>query len=268
MSLYDLHQADCQAFLTSEPADKYNLLLIDPPYRTTNLKFDKAPGIDWATWWPEAWRVLKPNGLVIAFAADLFTVDLITSQREYYRYRLVWEKTNFTGFLDANQRPMRSHEDILFFAKKFKASTYNVQKCRAERYTSSTTRDGLIKGETHWGEGKRRMAWADDGTRHPASVLKFNSIKKQDSLHPTQKPVDLLRWLLRSYSNPGDLVLDCFAGSGSTLEACLLEKRYGVGVELDASYYAIAQTRLQLVMNRPQLCFESVSETEKGGQNA
>jgi DNA modification methylase len=264
MSTYHLHQADCQDFLASEPAGKYNLLLIDPPYRTTNLEFDKAPGINWATWWPEAWRVLKPNGLVIAFAADLFSVDLIASQRAHYRYRLVWEKTNFTGFLDANRRPMRSHEDILVFAQKLKASTYNVQKCRATRYTSSTTREGLIKGETHWGEGKGRMAWADDGTRHPSSVLKFNSIKKQDSLHPTQKPVDLLRWLLRSYSNPGDHVLDCFAGSGSTLEACLLEKRHGVGVERDATYYAAAQARLQLVVNRPQLCFEQEKEVLNG----
>lgn len=250
---YKLHHGDCQQFLVDEPTGKYDLLLIDPPYRTTNLAFDLARALNWATWWPQGWRVLKPTGAIVVFAADLFTVDLIQSQRENYRYRLVWEKSNYTGFLDANNRPMRSHEDILVFAKQFKASTYNVQKCRATHYTSSTTRDGLIEGQTHWGAGKGRMAWTDDGTRHPGSVLKFNSVKKQDCLHPTQKPVDLLRWLIRSYSNPGDTVLDCFAGSGSTLHACLLEGRHGVGVEQDADYYAKAQARLQRVVAKPQL---------------
>jgi site-specific DNA-methyltransferase (adenine-specific) len=241
--------------MQQQPAGTYDLLLIDPPYHTTNLDFDQEQPMNWATWWPQAWRLLKPTGVVVAFAADLFTVDLIQSQRKHYRYRLVWEKTNYTGFLDASNRPMRGHEDILVFARKFKASTYNPQKAPATSYTSSTTRDGLIKGATHWGEGKGRMSWSDDGTRHPGSVLKFNSVKKNDCIHPTQKPVALLRWLLRSYSNPGDKVLDCFAGSGSTLAACLLERRLGTGVERDKATHARAHARLQRQAAAPEFVF-------------
>lgn len=250
---YELHQADCLEYMASQPTGGFDAIIADPPYMTTNLHFDKAPPLDWAAWWEQVWRVVKPSGVVVLFAADLFTVDLILTQRANYRYRLVWEKSNYTGFLDANNRPMRSHEDVLVFARQFKASTYNVQKQAATRYTTSTTRDGLIQGQTHWGAGKGRTAWEDDGTRHPGSILKFASVKKQDSLHPTQKPLDLMRWLVRTYTNPGDTVLDCFAGSGSTLAACLHEGRHGVGCETDADYSTKARQRLQAIMAAPML---------------
>lgn len=252
---FTLHNAECMEWLREQPAGAFDAIIADPPYCTTNLHFDQAPPLDWAAWWEQAWRVVKPTGVVVLFAADLFTVDLIQSQRENYRYRLVWEKSNFTGFLDSSNRPMRSHEDILVFARKFKASTYNVQKERAARRTSSTTRDGLIKGQTHWGEGKGRASWIDDGSRHPGSVLRFGSVKKTDCFHPTQKPTNLLRWLTRSFTNPGERVLDCFAGSGTTLAACLAEGRIGVGVERDAGYHVMAQKRLQLLASAPTLPF-------------
>lgn len=248
-----LHQTDCLSYMAECAEASFDAIIADPPYRTTNLAFDVAEGMDWPAWWEQAWRVVKPTGVVVLFAADLFTVDLIMTQRTNYRYRLVWEKSNNTGFLDANNRPMRSHEDVLVFTRQFKASTYNVQKQAATRYTTSTTRDGLIQGQTHWGTGKGRTAWEDDGTRHPGSILKFASIKKQDSLHPTQKPLDLMRWLVRSYTNPGDTVLDCFAGSGSTGHACLVENRRFVGTELNPEYCEKARNRLRQVAAKPSL---------------
>lgn len=248
-----IHQAECIEYMAGCPDACFDAIIADPPYRTTNLAFDQAAPLDWAAWWAEAWRVVKPTGVVVLFAADLFTVDLILTQRANYRYRLVWEKSNNTGFLDASNRPMRSHEDVLLFARQFKASTYNVQKQPANRFTSGTTTAGLIKGKTHWGEGKGRVKWEDDGTRHPGSVLRFGSIKRADSLHPTQKPLNLMRWLVRSYTNPGETVLDCFAGSGSTGHACLLEGRRFVGTELNTEYCQTARARLAAVVATPSL---------------
>ncbi|WP_407543809.1 site-specific DNA-methyltransferase (plasmid) [Deinococcus radiomollis] len=217
-------------------------VITDPPYEMTELEFDQHP-VDWPAWWAQARRVLKPNGVIVAFAAGLFTVDLIQSARDIYRYRLVWEKTRSTGFLDANIRPLRTHEDVLIFAPKLKSSTYNPQKTPSTRHTSPTSRKSP-KGETHWGPDKQNGTWTDDGTRHPTSVLRVPSIRSQDTVHPTQKPVDLMAWLVRSYSQPGDLILDPFAGSGSTGVAAIQEGRRFLGCERDASFCELAQRRL------------------------
>jgi site-specific DNA-methyltransferase (adenine-specific) len=253
---YAIHHADFRTFLAGEPAGKYDLLLTDSPYYTTNLAFDKAPQIDYEReFWPEAWRVLKTSGVVVMFAADLFTVDLLLSQRKAYRYRLVWEKNSATNFLSANRRPMSMHEDILIFCQQPGESTYNAQKRVGKPYKSH--RKNSTKADHYGGHEATEYGKMYGAERHPGTVLAFDSPPPcgPGRYHPTQKPVDLLRWLIRAYSNPGDTVLDCFAGSGSTLEACLAEGRYGVGCELDATYYAKANARLQAIANTPQLAF-------------
>lgn len=235
---------DCLEIMRGMADASVDSVITDPPYGTTALHFDQTP-IDWAAWWAEVHRVTKEAGVVVCFAADLFTVDLIQSNRKNYRYRLVWEKSRSTGFLDAGLRPLRSHEDILIFSRRFKSSTYNPQKQAATRFTRSTTRQGNLPDTTHWGDGKGRYAWEDDGTRHPGSVLQFASIRSQDSKHPTQKPLDLMQWLVGTYTNPGDHILDPFAGSGSTGAACVALGRRFTGIELDANYHATAQKRVQ-----------------------
>lgn len=250
---YALHHADFRAFLASEPSGKYDLLLTDSPYYTTNLAFDKAPPIDYEReFWPEAWRVLKPNGAVVMFAADLFTVDLILSQRANYRYRLVWCKTMGTGFLDAERRPLRAHEDVLVFCRKPSEWTYNPQKTPGKPFYQKRQKG---TDANHYGESRTGCTDNATGERHPLSFLHFGSEPTAGRLHPTQKPLDLMRWLVRTYSNPGDTVLDCFAGSGSTLAACLLEGRNPVGCELDTEFYKKACARLQAIQNTPQLAF-------------
>lgn len=246
---YALHNADCLEVMAILPAASIDAIISDPPYMTTNLHFDQGEGMDWQAWWDEAWRVVKPAGVVVLFAADLFTVDLILTQRANYRYRLVWEKTMPTGFLDANQRPLRCHEDVLVFAQRLNASTYNPQKQPGKAY--AVNRSGQETPD-HYGSGSRQNGAYTD--RHPTTIIRFpNGEGRGKEGHPTQKPVDLMRWLVRTYTNAGNTVLDCFAGSGSTLEACLVEDRYSIGCELDAGYYAKAKARLDAVVCAPTL---------------
>lgn len=229
---------DCLEVLKQFPDGHFDCCLTDPPYGTTALDFDQTP-IDWAAWWTEVHRVTKENAVIVCFAADLFTVDLIQSNRKNYRYRLVWEKTMPTGFLDANRRPLRAHEDILIFARRFKGSTYNPQKTAGEAYS-------VQRGNRpdHYATVDRVSGTYSD--RHPRTIITFkNGMDRQNEGHPTQKPLDLMQWLVSTYTNPGDRVLDPFAGSGSTGAACVALHREFVGVELDPKYHAIAQRRVQ-----------------------
>ena len=116
--LNQLHLADCLDLMRQLPDASVDVIISDPPYHTTQLHYDRAPMIDWAAWWREANRVVKPTGTIVLFADDLFTIDLILTNRKQYRYRLVWEKTRRTRFLDANRRPLKAHEDILIFQRK------------------------------------------------------------------------------------------------------------------------------------------------------
>lgn len=231
---------DCLEVMKQFPDNYFDCCLTDPPYGTTALDFDQTP-IDWAAWWTEVHRVTKENAVIVCFAADLFTVDLIQSNRKNYRYRLVWEKTMPTGFLDANRRPLRAHEDILIFARKFKGSTYNAQKEEGEAYKRPPR-----SSERHYGPTTQNPGVLSDGARHPKTIIKFAN--PNGGPHPTQKPLDLMQWLVSTYTNPGDKVLDPFCGSGTTGAACVALHREFVGVELDPKYHAIAQRRVRVAV--------------------
>ena len=248
---YALHNTDCLTWMEAQPVACFDAIIADPPYMTTNLHFDKAPALDWAAWWAQAWRVVKPSGVVVLFAADLFTVDLILTQRANYRYRLVWCKTMGTGFLDANRRPLRAHEDVLVFSQQPSETTYNPQRWQAQKLQNAQGK----RVQSHYGAIAEQTLQQRSLDRHPLSFIHFGSEPTTGRQHPTQKPLDLMRWLVRTYTNPGDTVLDCFAGSGSTLAACLMEGRNGVGCEMDSGYYAKATARLQAIQNTPQLTF-------------
>lgn len=241
---FNIIHGDCFAALASLPANSVDILLTDPPYGTTNLSFDKLK-IDWKHWWEEVDRVCKPSAVQISFAAQPFTTDLINSNRRHFRYALIWQKTYTVGFLSANQRPLRSHEDILIFCRKFgrvggvQQSTYHPQFSEGKPYHHRKR----TKPCRHYSNGMNDEAYDNPGTRHPTSVWTFG--RDPNGQHPTQKPLALLRKLILSYSNVGDVVLDPFAGSGSTGVAALLEGRRFVGMELDAEYHAIAYHRLK-----------------------
>ncbi|RSK33938.1 DNA-methyltransferase [Hymenobacter metallilatus] len=241
-----IQEANALDFLAAQGTASAHLIIADPPYRTTKLAFDKAPPLDFAAWWAEVERVLVPAGVVLMFSADLFTVDMILANRAAYRYRMVWVKSKATGFLSAKKRPMRGHEDILVFGRNADASTFNPQKSR--RGAASVRKSIYRKNQAtaHYGT-HRNSEYADDGTRYPTSVLEFDSVPTLHCLNPTEKPLDLIRTLVRSYSNEGERVLDTFSGSGVTAHACLLEGREFAGCDVDPQQVTQANVRLQSV---------------------
>lgn len=193
-----------------------------------------------ADFWRAARRVLKPGGVVVLTGCQPFTSHLVLSNLRWFRYGLVWEKANATGFLDANRRPLRAHEDILVFCAK--RAPYYPQMVAGKAYVAKRKprADGC---ETIRDKNAFAVAieTANPGTRYPRSVIRFGNEK---GLHPTQKPVTLMAYLVRTYTNPGALVLDPFAGSGSTAVACLIEGRSCLCVERDRAYVTLARRRI------------------------
>lgn len=249
-------ESNCFAAMRDLPDGSVDLVVTDPPFGTTNLAFDKAARkskIDWEAWWAEIHRVAKPTAIIAAFAAQPFTTDLISANRKCFRYDLVWAKTAPVGFLSANVRPLRSHESILIFCRQFGArrvqqgehfvrqaqSIYNPQFSHGHapylhHYKASPA--------THYSATKVLPSRQNDGHRHPTSVLTFG--RDTPSHHPTAKPHQLLSWIIRSFSHPGQVVLDPFMGAGSAGVAAAAEGRRFVGIELDPVYFATADGRI------------------------
>lgn len=219
------------------PSGSIDVIIADLPYGVTNNTWDKK--LPLSMLWCHYNRLIKPNGVVILFGQGLFSANLMLSNREMYRYSLVWHKTTPTGFLNANRMPMRSHEDILIFYKK--QPTYNPQKTQGhERKVSKTSHH---TGKTTDNYGDHKFTDYDSTERFPTSVLTFKTDKQKEQLHPTQKPVKLIEWLLKTYSNEGDVVLDNTAGSGTTGVAAINTKRKFILIEKDPEFYEICKRR-------------------------
>lgn len=195
--------------------------------------------------WDEYKRIIKDNGAIVLFSSEPFTSELILSNLKMFRYDLIWAKTQGSDFLNANRKPLKAHENILVFYKHL--PTYNKQ------YWYSTPYKCTNKKRTHsnnYGTYSTNVGCegSEDGKRYPLSVLKFNSDR---GLHPTQKPVALLEWLIKTYTNENDIVLDNCMGSGSTGVACVNTNRKFIGIELDDKYFDIALNRIQDTQNKP-----------------
>jgi site-specific DNA-methyltransferase (adenine-specific) len=180
-------------------------------------------------------RIIKDNGAIVLFGSQPFTSLMITSNFKNFRYSLVWEKNKFSDFLNAKRKPMKTNEDIAIFYKK--QPTYNPQYWYSTPYTRWNTQTAVNK-QTNYGNHKENFVESLDGKRLPTTVLKFNRIERPK--HPTQKPVDLLEWLIKTYTNEGELVLDNCMGVGSTGVACKNLKRSFIGIELNDVYFGIA----------------------------
>lgn len=208
--------ADAIDFLRTLADGSIDAIISDPPYNMTKLDFEVS--IDWISFWQQARRVLRMrNSPVILFSQQPFTTDLIMSNRKGWRYEIIWEKTMPVGFLDANRRPLRCHENIQIFADA--AANYNPIMEQSNVIRATNQRRGQ---PAHYGT-VRSNSYVDDGSRYPRSVWKFaqrhNAFENTKTLHPTEKPVVLMERLIETYTNVDDTILDCFAGSGSTLVA-------------------------------------------------
>lgn len=214
-------------------------IITDPPYYSTSLTFDKADRIDFKEWLIECSRILKPDGVLISFADFNLLSELRSLSPFKNTYELIWKKTMPVGFLEANFRPLRSHEFIGVFTNKLKKSTYNPQKTKGIEYKKKRTGE-----EADHYNNARRTGTVNNGDRHPVSVLEFSN-GNIGSMHPTQKPVDLIAWLLRTYTNEGNIIFDPFMGSGTTGVAAAILNRNFIGCEIDSTYFAIAKARIE-----------------------
>ena len=224
-----LIKGDCLDVMQNIENESIDLILCDLPYGITKNKWDVV--IPFEKLWEQYNRIIKKNGAVILFGSQPFTTMLISSNMKYFRYCLVWEKNKFSDFLNAKRKPMKTNEDICIFYKK--QPTYNIQYWYSTPYTRWNTQKAVDK-QTNYGEHKKNVC-KSDGKRLPTTVLKFNRVERP--IHPTQKPVDLLEWLIKSYTNEGDIVLDNCMGIGSTGIAAEKNNRNFIGIELDETYY-------------------------------
>ncbi len=236
-------QGDCFELMKNIPDGSVDMVLADPPYGTTRNKWDIA--IPFELMWEQYRRVAKENAAILLFGQPPFSARLIMSNLKNFRYEWVWEKTLATGFLNANRMPLKAHENILVFYRKL--PVYNPQKrigfkpCVQKKQGRQSTNYGKCQDSGIWD--------ASDGTRYPVDVIKFASVNTgghtEYSVHPTQKPVALLEYLIRTYTNEGDTVLDNCMGSGSTGVACVNTGRSFIGIELDAGYFETAKQRIE-----------------------
>ena len=233
-----LYCGDCYSILPKLDIQA-DAVVTDPPYGVTDCQWDTRIPLD--KFWELIDHRTKPTANFVIFGCGGFSVDLINSRRDWWRYNLIWAKNNKVGFLNANLMPLRNHEDILVLGRPGyqKTSTYNPQKTAGGRAGLKTVKH---KSSIYREQGE--YIHISDGTLHPCSVLYFKS-EKEKGLHPTIKPIALMEWLIRTYTNEGDTVLDCFMGSGSTAIACLNVGRKFIGIERDKNYFDVACDRIE-----------------------
>lgn len=211
------------------------LILVDLPYGTTQNKWDAIIPLD--KMWEVFNRIITDNGIIVLTAAQPFSSKLVMSNINNFKYEIIWEKTIGSGQLNIKKQPLRNHESVLIFYKK--PGTYNEQKTEGKPY--SIDRKVVSKGE---GYGAQTNSSKDNnGFRHAKSVIKISNPRIKGG-HPTQKPVELIEHLIKTYSNEGDLVLDCCMGSGTTGIATSNLNRRFIGIEMDTNYFTAAQTRI------------------------
>ena len=210
------------------------MILCDLPYGTTKNKWDSVIPLN--KLWKSYERIIKDNGAIVLFSQMPFSAELVHSNLKLFKYEWIWQKDNGTGFLNAKKMPLKIHENILVFYKKL--PLYNPQmrtgfkpyKCKQGRHS------------TNYGAYEQGHITESNGERYPIDIIKF---KKDSGLHPTQKPVELLEYLIKTYTNENETVLDNCMGSGSTGVACINTNRDFIGYELNEEYFNIAQNRLR-----------------------
>lgn len=228
---------DQQKGMPSLEANSFDMILCDLPYSMTKNHWDQR--IDMTLLWQQYTRLIKNNGVICLFANQPFTSELVLECPKMFRYSLVWEKNKFSDFLNCKRKPLKIHEDILIFYKK--QPVYNPQWGCGDPYVR-WNKQAAVDKQTNYGKIKENVVVNTDGKRYPTTVLKFNRV--ETPVHPTQKPVDLCEWLIKTYTTEDSLVLDNCFGSGSTAVACTLTNRNFVGFEKDEKYFDAALSRL------------------------
>ena len=238
-----LIQGDCLEKMQDIPDGSIDAIITDPPYGTTACKWDSV--IPFKPMWEQLRRIIKPDGAIILFGSQPFTSALVMSNVKMFKYEWIWEKTQATGHLDAKRKPMKAHENICVFYNK--RPIYNYQKTTGHKrkVSSAEHKRKTIKNQAEIYHKADKFTDYDTTERFPRSVMIFASDKQTNSLHPTQKPVALMEYLIKTYTNENEIVLDFTMGSGTTGVACINTNRNFIGIELDPTYFDIACKRIE-----------------------
>lgn len=238
-----LYKGDCLEVMKQIETGSVDAIITDPPYGTTACKWDSV--IDFGLMWEQLNRVIKPNGAIVLFGSEPFSSALRMSNINNYKYDWIWKKTRSTGNLNAKRMPLKAHEVVSVFNCK---GYYYPQKTKAPEHLidrRKTINNSKIKAGGGFNGSKEyiNIRKKDDGTRYPTSIQKFKN-PNNNSLHPTQKPIPLMEYLIKTYTNENETVLDFTMGSGSTGVACKNTNRNFIGIEQDDKYFEIAKKRI------------------------
>ena len=238
--MINLMQGDCLERMKEIPDGSVDMILTDPPYGTTACKWDSIIPLE--PMWEQLKRIIKPNGAIVMTASQPFTTTLIASNMKMFKYCWVWDKKVGTGFLNAKRQPLRCCEDVVVFYKK--PPTYTPQMRLG--FKPYECKQGATKTQNY---GKQTGATTvSDGSRYPLNLVSFN--RDGSKQHPTQKPVALMEYLIKTYTNENETVLDFTMGSGSTGVACVNTNRDFIGIELDETYFNIAKQRIETTVTQ------------------
>jgi len=242
-----IENGDCIELMKEIPDGSIDMILCDLPYGSTRCKWDTV--IPFEQLWQQYNRIIKKNGAILLFATEPFASSLRLSNIKNYKYDWIWDKVKGTGFLNAKKQPMRNHELICVFYKK--QCTYNPQITHGHRKKKSFKRPG--QQTDVYGKMKNNVLY-ESTDRYPRSIQIFSTDTQKSSLHPTQKPVKLLEYLIKTYTNEGEIVLDNCMGSGSTCIAAINTDRRYIGFELEEKYFNIARERIEACYEKQKLC--------------
>lgn len=249
-----IYNEDCLLGMSRIPDGSVDCIITDLPYEVLNdgnpdARWDKMIPLE--PMWDQFIRITKPNAAIVLFGQGMFTAQLMMSQPRMWRYNLVWDKVRTTGFLNANRMPLRCHEDICVFYASL--PTYNPQMETCLPHQRNHSRGPRKDDNTNrcYGKFKDAEPFMSD-EKYPRSIIELANIVQQNE-HPTQKPLDLLRYLVLTYSNEGDTILDATIGSGTTAIAAIKEHRHYIGFELNKEYFDIAQRRIADELRQPTL---------------
>lgn len=250
MADYTLYHGDCLDVMATLEAGSFDAIIADLPYGTTACRWDTV--IPFEPLWAQYKRLIKPRGAIVLFGSQPFTSALVMSNPKWFKYAWVWEKSKASNFLLARKQPMKVHEDVLVFCDG--APIYYPQKTAGEPY-SGEKRAGKKGSNTdvfNAVPNPAKRAGSKDGSRFPRTVQYFVTAEAEGTtIHPTQKPVALLEYLIRTYTNEGETVLDNVMGSGTTGVACIQTGRRFVGIEKEAAYFDIAKRRVEAAQYQP-----------------
>lgn len=234
MEIDNIYNMDCLEGMKQIPDGTIDAVICDLPYGTTQNAWDSVIPLD--AMWEQYRRIVKPNGAIVLFSGQPFTSALVMSNPDMFKYEWIWEKNRPTGFLNANRTPLRIHENVCVFYDK--PPTYNPQGLIYKPKKVRRSKTGDNYGTT------RSNEYINEYENYPTDIVDFD-LDIGDTFHPTQKPVDLLRYLVLTYTNEGDTVLDNCMGSGTTAIACIKERRHFIGFELSKEYFDKAVRRIK-----------------------